>query len=116
MSGEHDFRNFCKIDPSVLHFRRRILSFDLAPAEGFPGADGDSPAAMWAMTIKGTAFLYHQVRCMAAVLFLVGQGLEAPDIVDALLQAARAAKVRSVAPAHGGCTPVAAAGCTPAPS
>ena len=24
--GEHDFRNFCKIDPSVTNFRRSVLS------------------------------------------------------------------------------------------
>ena len=30
-------------------------------------------------------FLWHQVRCMVAILFLVGQGLEDPAIVNALL-------------------------------
>jgi hypothetical protein len=32
------------------------------------------------MTIKGSAFLWHQVRCMVAVLFLIGQGLESPFV------------------------------------
>ncbi|KAL7617024.1 hypothetical protein Lser_V15G00158 [Lactuca serriola] len=32
------------------------------------------------MRIKGSAFLWHQVRCMVAVLFLIGQGLESPDV------------------------------------
>lgn len=40
---------------------------------------------LWAITIKGSAFLWHQVRCMVAVLFLIGQGLETPCIVDSLL-------------------------------
>ena len=34
------------------------------------------------MTIKGTAFLWHQVRCMVAVLFLIGQGLESPSVSE----------------------------------
>ena len=32
------------------------------------------------MNIRGSAFLWHQVRCMAAVLFFVGQGLESPCV------------------------------------
>ena len=32
------------------------------------------------MTIKGSAFLWHQVRCMVAILFLIGQGLESPFV------------------------------------
>ncbi|TMS22563.1 tRNA pseudouridine(38/39) synthase [Larimichthys crocea] len=35
--------------------------------------------------IKGLAFLYHQVRCMMALLLLIGQKLEAPDIINQLL-------------------------------
>lgn len=35
---------------------------------------------LWFMRIKGSAFLWHQVRCMVAVLFLIGQGLESPDV------------------------------------
>ncbi|KAI5004963.1 hypothetical protein ZWY2020_032206 [Hordeum vulgare] len=40
---------------------------------------------LWSMNIRGSAFLWHQVRCMVAVLFLVGQGLESPCVVDSLL-------------------------------
>ena len=32
------------------------------------------------MKVEGTAFLWHQVRCMAAVLFMVGSGLESPTV------------------------------------
>ncbi len=31
------------------------------------------------------SFLYHQVRCMMAVLFLIAKGLEQPEIVSTLL-------------------------------
>lgn len=38
-----------------------------------------------ALHLKGTAFLWHQVRCIAAVLLMVGRGLERPDVVQRLL-------------------------------
>lgn len=40
---------------------------------------------VYAFCVNGSAFLWHQVRCMVAVLFLVGQGLEEPSIIDELL-------------------------------
>ncbi|KAH9907855.1 pseudouridine synthase [Xylariomycetidae sp. FL2044] len=38
--------------------------------------------------VRGSAFLWHQIRCMVAVLFSVGQGLEPASVVDALLDVA----------------------------
>lgn len=77
--GEHDFRNLCKLDASkqLTIFTRRILSADINPVHG----DGD----LHVLDLKGTAFLYNQVRHIMAVLFLVGTGLEHPSIIDALL-------------------------------
>ncbi|EXJ87846.1 hypothetical protein A1O1_04773 [Capronia coronata CBS 617.96] len=40
---------------------------------------------VYTFCVNGSAFLWHQVRCMVAVLFLVGQGLEEPSIIDELL-------------------------------
>ncbi|KAI9680426.1 MAG: hypothetical protein M1822_007184 [Bathelium mastoideum] len=40
---------------------------------------------VYAFNIHGSGFLYHQVRCIMAVLFLVGQGLEPPSIVAEML-------------------------------
>lgn len=40
---------------------------------------------MCVATIVGQAFLWHQIRCMMAVLFMVGRGDESPEIVDQLL-------------------------------
>lgn len=37
------------------------------------------------LTVRGTAFLWHQVRCLVAVLRLVGEGKEDPSVVAALL-------------------------------
>lgn len=33
------------------------------------------------MEITGLAFLWHQVRCMAAVLILIGLGHEKPEVI-----------------------------------
>ena len=40
---------------------------------------------MCALTISGKAFLWHQIRCIVAVLFRVGSGKESPDVVRQLL-------------------------------
>ena len=37
------------------------------------------------LQITGIAFLWHMVRCIMAVLFMVGEGLEQPDVVSRLL-------------------------------
>lgn len=79
--GEHDFRNFCKMDADNVHnFRRKILAFDIVPCKDrWPGLQ------LWMFRVKGTAFLWHQVRCMVAVLLMIGQQNESPSIVDELL-------------------------------
>ena len=82
--GEHDFRNLCKLDASkqITNFRRKILEASISPArlEGKADLDG-----VWVFDLKGTAFLYNQVRHIVAVLFLVGAGLEHPSLMTALL-------------------------------
>nr|CAB3495766.1 unnamed protein product [Digitaria exilis] len=79
--GEHDFRNFCKMDAAnVSNYRRRITEFTISGCGKRFNND-----ELYSMTIKGTAFLWHQVRCIVAVLFLIGQGLESPSVVDSLL-------------------------------
>ncbi|XP_022133593.1 tRNA pseudouridine(38/39) synthase [Momordica charantia] len=83
--GEHDFRNFCKMDAANVHnYRRRILSFDISPCD--MRMEGNK---LWVFNIEGSAFLWHQVRCMVAVVFMVGQGLEDPDVIDILLDPSR---------------------------
>ncbi|KAF9649582.1 pseudouridine synthase [Thelephora ganbajun] len=82
--GEYDFRNLCKLDASkqVTNFRRTILQASISPArlEGKEGLDG-----VWMFDLKGTAFLYNQVRHIIAILFLIGAGLEHPSLMTALL-------------------------------
>eukprot|EP01064_Diplonema_japonicum_P010971 TRINITY_DN1821_c0_g1_i1.p1 TRINITY_DN1821_c0_g1~~TRINITY_DN1821_c0_g1_i1.p1 ORF type:complete len:416 (+),score=112.89 TRINITY_DN1821_c0_g1_i1:46-1293(+) len=78
--GEHDFRNFAKLDVvNVSNFVREIFSFTVSKAA--PGLSEE----VYVLTITGTAFLYHQVRCMTAILFAIGEGLEDVDLVSKLL-------------------------------
>ena len=82
--GEHDFRNLCKLDASkqITNFRRTILGASISPARLEGKAKLDD---IWAFDLKGTAFLYNQVRHIVAILFLVGAGLEHPSLMTALL-------------------------------
>ena len=112
--GVHDFRNFCKVDPSkqIDKFERDIFHSDIVevasasePAAYISGHDftefhspltnGISSAStkpnhnpapkLYMFVLHGSGFLWHQVRHMIAVLFLIGQGLESPDLVSQLL-------------------------------
>ena len=112
--GLHDFRNFCKVDPSkqIENFDRRIFHAEIEKMDPLqePAGYVGSPAFseyedlnpgwrfepsiingepytpnIYTFTLHGSAFLWHQVRHMVAILFLVGQGLESPAIVDELL-------------------------------
>jgi tRNA pseudouridine38/39 synthase len=111
--GSHDFRNFCKVDPTkqMTSFTRRITraSVDAVAGSGYPafsthpgfspdgkadvanGSSTNTESAMklYTFTVQGSAFLWHQVRCMVGILFLVAQGLEPPTIVKELLDVAK---------------------------
>lgn len=84
--GTHDFRNLCKMDVGngVLQFERTILSALVRTAKP-QSTNSTDQYELFIFEIKGLAFLYHQVRCMMAVLLLIGQKLETPDIIDQLL-------------------------------
>ncbi|KAM0718512.1 hypothetical protein Q7P37_005582 [Cladosporium fusiforme] len=107
--GLHDFRNFCKVDASkqITNFQRRIfhagihavgpredpanLASQTGQVKGVSGQGEEErgvathgPQLYW-FEVRGSAFLWHQVRHLIAVLFLVGQGYEDPSIVDRLL-------------------------------
>ncbi|XP_014514956.1 tRNA pseudouridine(38/39) synthase isoform X1 [Vigna radiata var. radiata] len=86
--GEHDFRNFCKMDAANVHnYRRHITLFDISPTDvRLRLYNGNQ---LWVIKIKGSAFLWHQVRCMVAVLFMVGKGFESPNVIDMLLDTTR---------------------------
>ena len=85
LCGEHDFRNFCKMDVNngVVNYMRRITEVK-AELVGSTSEARD-PYAMCALTVAGKAFLWHQIRCVVAVLFRVGEGKESPGVIDELL-------------------------------
>lgn len=111
--GLHDFRNFCKIDPSkqITNFYRRVFEADIVEVDGLdtslpyltgpqfrnntqpPSTTSSSSSSsptertpkVYYFHVRGSAFLWHQIRCMVAILFLVGQGLEPASLVSTLL-------------------------------
>ena len=114
LEGLHDFRNLCKIDPTkqMPNCQRRVTFADVVefdtPGNDFSripdlsqnGSEGvvqsilghttgdfvpECGPKVYTFCVHGSAFLWHQVRCMVAIIFLVGQGLEEPSIVDKLL-------------------------------
>ncbi|KAJ4299464.1 pseudouridine synthase deg1 [Kalmusia sp. IMI 367209] len=100
--GLHDFRNFCKIDASkqLTNFKRRIFHADIEEISplSVPSflshsaiqnpSTGEQPK-MYAFVLHGSAFLWHQVRSIVAILFLIGQRLESPSLVPQLLDIAK---------------------------
>ncbi|PIA13772.1 tRNA pseudouridine synthase [Coemansia reversa NRRL 1564] len=88
--GTHDFRNFCRLDPAkqITNFERSIKEIAIVPVSSQVPYVGDASSPegrWWQLELRGTAFLWHQVRCMVAMLFAVGQGLEDADIIDKML-------------------------------
>ncbi|KAH6912005.1 pseudouridine synthase [Coprinopsis sp. MPI-PUGE-AT-0042] len=75
--GEHDFRNLCKLDPAkqITSFKRNVMSATIDQLND----------NVHVFNLTGSAFLYHQVRHIMAVLFLIGTGLEQPSLVTNLL-------------------------------
>lgn len=76
--GEHDFRNFCKLDGSkqLPSHRRQVLDawFEKGEYEGTV-----------VFNLVGSAFLWHQVRHIMGVLFLIGARYESVELVSQLL-------------------------------
>ena len=47
--------------------------------------DSPNPRSLYYIEVVGRAFLWHQIRCVAGLLFLVGRGAETPDTIKELL-------------------------------
>jgi len=45
--------------------------------------------SVYALYLRGSAFLWHQVRCMMAVLFLIGKGQEEVSLIKHMLDVAK---------------------------
>ena len=110
LEGTHDFRNFAKLDKTKLitNYIRTIDSVRIVKfqSEGrlprvgteedqavhdqvLSGKDADqndqstanSPRDIYELRIRSSAFLWHQIRCIVSVLFCIGAGKEAPELV-----------------------------------
>lgn len=95
--GFHDFRNICKpaLD-SIKTFERIIFSCNLE-IDGQPYEYKSSISnkviitkdSSLSLIVCGSAFLYHQIRCIASLLLHIGAELEPPSIVSDLLDVTR---------------------------
>ena len=90
--GDHYFYNFCKIDKSKFdtNYNRRIYEFKIVKCDGlFPNIKNVSNNSnffdMYYFQIKGSAFLWHQIRCIVGIIFLIGNKNEDISIIDKLL-------------------------------
>uniref|UniRef100_A0A1I7S3X8 tRNA pseudouridine synthase n=1 Tax=Bursaphelenchus xylophilus TaxID=6326 RepID=A0A1I7S3X8_BURXY len=83
--GSHDFRNFCRIDNNKARLEtsyvREIFEMDIKAICGEP----DGPYKMYQLSVSGSGFLWHMVRCVVGVLFEVGLQHEEPSVVKELL-------------------------------
>lgn len=87
--GAHDFRNLCKLDPGkqITVFKRIILKAQVDPVDnaGTPCGSDENGSRIYVLNLVGSAFLYHQVRHIMAILLMIGRGLEHPSVVTSLM-------------------------------
>ena len=109
MKGRHDFRNLCKMNceevdnfERIVNYAKIVTSTTCTFTSGSSDNNSsyedykptDEPASVSSaedsidlnrqicyFEIQGQAFLWHQIRCIASVLFTIGQKLEPPDVV-----------------------------------
>jgi tRNA pseudouridine38/39 synthase len=73
---------------NVKNFVRTILFFSVEAESPPAGAASSVMGRLMSLNVRGNAFLYHQVRCMASVLFTIGRRHEPPSLIDTLLDVA----------------------------
>jgi tRNA pseudouridine38/39 synthase len=60
---------------------RRIYNLTVEPVH----LNHENPSlSMWMCVIRGSAFLWHQVRCMMSVLFMIGRQDDDESVIDLL--------------------------------
>uniref|UniRef100_A0A0A1WJ33 tRNA pseudouridine(38/39) synthase n=1 Tax=Zeugodacus cucurbitae TaxID=28588 RepID=A0A0A1WJ33_ZEUCU len=87
-----DFRNFCKMDVNngVTNYIRQVFKATVQRCEVEQcGKDAVDGYAMYMLEIRANAFLWHQIRCIMAVLLLIGEGKEQPEVISELLDVAK---------------------------
>lgn len=97
--GKHDFRRFCTQGRDIQDFEREIFTFDLSEV-----GDGGVfwPAGnTYVLRVEGDGFLMHQVRRMAAALFMLGRGELQVEDLEAALVDSTLSPISPKAPAQG---------------
>ncbi len=85
--GSHNFTNFARVQDK--NPWRNILAIGICQKDGFTFLE-----------VKAESFLWHQVRCMAAALSLVGSGEAEEDSITILLESETSRPIQP-APAEG---------------
>ena len=101
--GTHDFRNFCKMNVKDCHdYKRHIKDCRIEKRSVERTAGAFLRETDWVLIIEGSSFLWHMVRCIAAVLFQVGLRADTPDIIDELLDLTKTPRkpLYAMAPEH----------------
>ncbi|EFO16352.1 hypothetical protein LOAG_12156 [Loa loa] len=92
--GEHDFRNFCRIDMNKgrveMNYIRTISYADISLISNnsllaSKQSDEVTHYEFLQLTVKGSGFLWHQIRCIMALLCEIGLGNEKPEVISELL-------------------------------
>ena len=75
------------VNNGVVNYMRRItgVKAERVSSGSSSAAAAADPYTMCVLTVAGKAFLWHQIRCIVAVLFRVGEGKESPSVIDELL-------------------------------
>jgi tRNA pseudouridine38/39 synthase len=101
LKGVHNFKKFCKIDKSDenwknKNYERRIYEIDIKKENDINinflnnnninniNNENDYYTCYYCI-IKGSAFLWHQVRCIMSILFLIGNEQEEISIIKEML-------------------------------
>ena len=99
LCGFHNFKNFCKVDKSdenweEKNYERRIFEIRIErvkeenivyPFDIKQNIIKNEYYQSYVCIIKGTAFLWHQVRCIMQILFLIGDELEDIELINEML-------------------------------
>ena len=99
LCGFHNFKNFCKVDKSdenweEKNYERRIFEIRIErvkeenivyPFDIKQNIIKNEYYQSYVCIIKGTAFLWHQVRCIMKILFLIGEELEDINLINEML-------------------------------
>ena len=75
--GSHDFRNFCRIDMNKARidttYVREIFESSITPLDYRVPED---PFQMYQLKVRGSGFLWHQIRCIVSIIYDIGRGVE----------------------------------------